>query len=310
MSIILPKFQVPLRVGLLILNEYNIPPIYGKRLLNEYRHSIEMLYIYEDVGCYSPLARVDTLKNKQTVFYFHCQPNGSPDALVDGNGDIQWQARFTSWGKTEIELGEFHYYPQNRDQNLRFQGQYLDRETGLHYNTFRYYDPDIGRFTQHDPIGLAGGLNLYQYAPNGLVWVDPWGWAKENTYEVIKYMGIDEVTAVKNANGAVVPHYKSSRIARWLNMPGANWNPNNEIYRVVYTINQKGMDILNNHVNMDKLMIGETGLPNGVLSKPNEIGARGIGSKILDEFNKEIKNARIEKRVKNKWVKAGGVIKC
>lgn len=93
-------------------------------------------------------------------------------------------------------------------------------------------------------------------------------------------------------------------------MPGANWNPNNEIYRVVYTINQKGMDILNNHVNMDKLMIGETGLPNGVLSKPNEIGARGIGSKILDVFNKEIKNARIEKRVKNKWVKVGGVIKC
>ncbi len=148
------------------------------RLLSEYRHGVDMLYIYEDVGSYSPLARVDTLKNKQTVFYFHCQPNGSPDALVDDNGDIQWQARFTSWGKTEIELGEFHYYPQNRDQNLRFQGQYLDRETGLHYNTFRYYDPDIGRFTQHDPIGLAGGLNLYQYAPNGLVWVDPWGWEK------------------------------------------------------------------------------------------------------------------------------------
>jgi RHS repeat-associated protein len=46
------------------------------------------------------------------------------------------------------------------------QGQYLDRETGLHYNLFRYYDPDSGRFTQQDPIGLAGGINLYQYAPN------------------------------------------------------------------------------------------------------------------------------------------------
>uniref|UniRef100_UPI001EF58671 RHS repeat-associated core domain-containing protein n=1 Tax=Snodgrassella communis TaxID=2946699 RepID=UPI001EF58671 len=36
-------------------------------------------------------------------------------------------------------------------------------------------DPDIGRFTQPDPIGLLGGFNLYQYAPNGLTWIDPWG---------------------------------------------------------------------------------------------------------------------------------------
>ena len=43
-------------------------------------------------------------------------------------------------------------------QDLRYQGQYLDRETGLHYNTFRYYDPDTGRFTQPDPIGLIRGV--------------------------------------------------------------------------------------------------------------------------------------------------------
>ena len=53
----------------------------------------------------------------------------------------------------------------------------MGRETGLHYNTFRYYDPDTGHFTQPDPIGLAGGYNLYQYAPNALMWVDPSGWA-------------------------------------------------------------------------------------------------------------------------------------
>ena len=67
------------------------------------------------------------------------------------------------------------------EQNLRYQGQYLDRETGLHYNTFRYYDPDIGRFTQPDPIGLLGGFNLYQYAPNGFTWVDPLGLRKCTT---------------------------------------------------------------------------------------------------------------------------------
>ncbi|MEQ4763557.1 RHS repeat-associated core domain-containing protein, partial [Klebsiella aerogenes] len=56
-----------------------------------------------------------------------------------------------------------------------FQGQYFDAETGLHYNRHRYYDPEIAGFISQDPIGLAGGLNVYQYAPNPLGWVDPWG---------------------------------------------------------------------------------------------------------------------------------------
>ena len=62
-----------------------------------------------------------------------------------------------------------------REDNLRMQGQYLDRETGLHYNLFRYYDADSMHFISPDPIGLAGGLNLYAYAPNPLNWADPWG---------------------------------------------------------------------------------------------------------------------------------------
>ncbi|MDJ4475795.1 hypothetical protein LD950_24245, partial [Salmonella enterica] len=48
-------------------------------------------------------------------------------------------------------------------------------ETGLHYNLFRYYAPECGRFVSQDPIGLVGGINLYQYAPNPISWIDPWG---------------------------------------------------------------------------------------------------------------------------------------
>lgn len=58
---------------------------------------------------------------------------------------------------------------------MRYQGQYLDRETDLHYNTFRYYDPDIGRFTQPDPIGLLGSDYFYKYTSNPIHWVDPLG---------------------------------------------------------------------------------------------------------------------------------------
>ncbi|WP_284404878.1 RHS repeat-associated core domain-containing protein, partial [Pseudomonas syringae] len=46
-------------------------------------------------------------------------------------------------------------------------------------NTFRYYDPEIGRFTTQDPIGLLGGFNLYQYAPSPIGWIDPLGWIHE-----------------------------------------------------------------------------------------------------------------------------------
>ncbi|MFP3830647.1 RHS repeat-associated core domain-containing protein, partial [Pseudomonas sp. SIMBA_021] len=77
------------------------------------------------------------------------------------------------------------------DQPLRYAGQYADESTGLHYNTFRFYDPDVGRFINHDPIGLLGGDNLYAYAPNPTGWIDPWGWFGEkplNSPDVTKWL--------------------------------------------------------------------------------------------------------------------------
>jgi len=60
--------------------------------------------------------------------------------------------------------------------DLRFPGQYFDRETNLAYNRYRDYDSAIGRYVQSDPIGLRAGLNLYVYvAGNPLTHVDPLG---------------------------------------------------------------------------------------------------------------------------------------
>ena len=57
------------------------------------------------------------------------------------------------------------------------QNQYADRQTGLHYNFFRYYEPYAGRFVNQDPIGLMSGENLYQFTLNVQIWIDPKGLA-------------------------------------------------------------------------------------------------------------------------------------
>jgi RHS repeat-associated protein len=142
----------------------------GLRMLREERPGQSSLYLYEP-GSYAPLARVDQAEGEeQKLYYFHTDQIGTPLEMTDAGGSIVWQATYKAWGAVEkLAVNEV-------EQNLRFQGQYFDDETGLHYNTFRYYDPEVGRFVTQDPIGLSGGTNLYHYAPNPYGWIDPWGW--------------------------------------------------------------------------------------------------------------------------------------
>ena len=56
-----------------------------------------------------------------------------------------------------------------------FQGQYYDYETGLAYNRFRYYDPELGRYISEDPIRLEGGIAMYAYVEDVNAWVDMLG---------------------------------------------------------------------------------------------------------------------------------------
>ncbi|MGN6084207.1 RHS repeat domain-containing protein, partial [Trinickia sp.] len=110
------------------------------------------------------------------LFYYHCDQIGTPLLMTDDASEVVWEASYKAWGETQKVIERASQAAGMTPRNpIRFQGQQLDEESGLHYNRHRYYDPAMGRFISMDPIGLTGGLNLYQYAPNPAQWVDPLG---------------------------------------------------------------------------------------------------------------------------------------
>jgi RHS repeat-associated protein len=98
---------------------------------------------------------------------------GTPRELLDAHGAVAWAARLSVWGELE------RLDRQDTSCDIRFQGQWFDAETGLHYNNSRYYDPRIGSYISMDPVPLLGSLNGYQYVPDPLRWIDPLGLVPE-----------------------------------------------------------------------------------------------------------------------------------
>ncbi len=141
----------------------------GERLIAESAENRYRTYIYEP-GSFRPLAMLDGEGPlKATPFYYQLDHLGTPQELTDYSGEIMWSAKYRAYGNlATLDIAEI-------DNPLRFQGQYFDAETGLHYNRHRYYNPNTARYLTPDPIKLVGGLNNYQYVPNPTGWVDPLG---------------------------------------------------------------------------------------------------------------------------------------
>ena len=153
----------------------------GSHLLQEIQPDGRYTYIYTNPDSYEPLALVHNRTNEegessQQTHYFHCDQIGIPREMTNSEGNLVWFGNYTGWGrlKEETKVTDSAYQPF-RYQPFRLQNQYYDTETGLHYNFYRYYEPNSGRFINQDPIRLWGGSNLYWAVQNSQMWADPLG---------------------------------------------------------------------------------------------------------------------------------------
>ncbi|WP_332604595.1 RHS repeat-associated core domain-containing protein [Acinetobacter sp. ESBL14] len=124
-----------------------------------------------------PLWKNDTRINKaelERVAFYHCDQVGTPQCLTNERGEAVWEITLNTWGKT-LNVKAFHPDNPFEHTHLRFQGQYFDQETGLHYNRHRYYEPFSARYISKDPLGLEGGIHTSAYVRDPNQWVDPMG---------------------------------------------------------------------------------------------------------------------------------------
>jgi len=119
--------------------------------------------------------RIDMLmyaKKGATTHRYYRDHLGNITALLDSAGTTGYTYTYDSFGNpTVTPVGAPTF-----ENSFMFNGRGWDSEIGLYYYRARYYDPSLGRFISEDPINLAGGINLYNYAGgNPVNRADPFG---------------------------------------------------------------------------------------------------------------------------------------
>jgi RHS repeat-associated protein len=104
-------------------------------------------------------------------FYYHSDGNGNVTSLLDSHQTVAARYQYDPFGNLLASSGIM------ADVNLyRFSSKEAHANSGLYYYGFRFYEPGLQRWMNRDPIGEAGGLNLYSFVGNNpLMLVDPWG---------------------------------------------------------------------------------------------------------------------------------------
>jgi RHS repeat-associated protein len=159
-------------------NAYNLP-------LVTYTRGTDLSGSREEAGGIGGLlARSDMTQLTPAHAYYHADGNGNVTALVNAQQRIAARYLYDPYGNVVAMSGPL------ADANLyRFSSKEVHPVSGLVYYLYRYYDPNLQRWVNRDPIGEAGGLNLYQFVRNDpLGFVDPLGlfiWDEDEQFPVL-----------------------------------------------------------------------------------------------------------------------------
>ncbi len=132
--------------------------------------------------------------NGEHLYFYHSDHLGTPLFLTDTDGVVVWRGEYLPFGEVFSEHKDPDGDGVEVEQPFRFPGQYEDTETGLYYNYFRDYDSSLGRYIEADPIGLAGGVNLYLYViGNPIDLADPFGMFGTTDFVYHYYQGFGSI---------------------------------------------------------------------------------------------------------------------
>ena len=162
---------------------------FGRRIAKSYNEELITSYVYDGDSCIAeydlngnlkrkyifgpctdePICMIEAGSSYAGTYYYHFDALGSVVALTNSSGNT-------------VEVYEYSVFGQvgasdpNHPNRFMFTGREFDKETGLYYYRARYYNPQIGRFLQTDPVGYGAGMNVYGYCGNSPVGsVDPSG---------------------------------------------------------------------------------------------------------------------------------------
>jgi len=157
-------------------------------------HSLTASYPGDANNASSTSAALSQTINAAPAQAYYIQPDqlDTPRTITDTSGNVVWQ-----WDNADPFGNNVpNENPSNQGQfsfNLRFPGQYFDKETSLAYNVNRDYDAATGRYIESDPIGLYAGVNTFAYVRgNPLGLIDPFGLAAQCDLPVEGPLGPDD----------------------------------------------------------------------------------------------------------------------